>query len=749
MRLTIPTKLAASFGVVIVLSAVSAITAVSGLSEVKASLNDLVQHSAQRVKIATRLPGEIFFLQSEEKDFLLSSAVADIDRFDKGMLAARDEVRAVIDDYRKVADDHGLAAITNIEATFGQFVAAEDKVRTIGRIHSNSQGADLAQGQLAAAQAAAYESFDPVLARIENKGAASADQLRLADAIRRLELTGAKVDVALRDSLLVSDDASTEAALKPIAGLREEETRLIAAIGGMVAAPEDRAALAEFRTRFAPAQKLIDKVIDLTRQNTEVKALALSTGEVRLQATQLAKMASNLVAEAEKEMRAAEEQANQTYGTIRLILFTAVAVALIAACGAAFYLSRSIGRGLGTAVGLANAVAIGDLNQSAAVSTDDEVKDLVSALNAMNVNLRATAKAADQIATGDLTVQVRRLSDKDTLGISLETMVEKLREVVGETIAATGNVAMGSQQMAAGTEQMSASSETLSQGASEQAAATEEAASSMEQMAANIKQTADNASQTEKIAHQSARDAQVSGEAVNRAVAAMQTIAEKIGIVQEIARQTDLLALNAAVEAARAGEHGRGFAVVASEVRKLAERSQAAANEINTLSNETVKVAQDAGSMLNRLVPDIKRTAELVEEISASCREQDTGANQVNLAIQQLDKVTQQNAAASEQIAASAEEMSATSEELASQAEQLQTITAYFNTGQEAAPKAVPRPAAKPQPQIAHLPPPKAKPATRTEPAFRKAKLKRKADGGGGNGVVIEMDAEDAEFQHY
>jgi methyl-accepting chemotaxis protein len=153
----------------------------------------------------------------------------------------------------------------------------------------------------------------------------------------------------------------------------------------------------------------------------------------------------------------------------------------------------------------------------------------------------------------------------------------------------------------------------------------------------------------------------------------MRTIAEKISIVQEIARQTDLLALNAAVEAARAGEHGKGFAVVASEVRKLAERSQAAAGEISGLSGETVKAATAAGDMLNRLVPDIRKTAELVAEISAACREQDMGASQINEAIQQLDKVTQHNASASE-------EMSATSEELASQAEELQETLAFFQT---------------------------------------------------------------------
>ncbi len=238
--------------------------------------------------------------------------------------------------------------------------------------------------------------------------------------------------------------------------------------------------------------------------------------------------------------------------------------------------------------------------------------------------------------------------------------------MVSESLSASDNVSAGSEELSAGAEQMSA-------GASEQAASAQQASASTEQMAANIKQNADNAAQTQKIAQQSSLDAQASGAAVNRAVQAMQTIAEKIGFVQEIARQTDLLALNAAVEAARAGEHGRGFAVVASEVRKLAERSQTAAAEIGGLSGQTVKAAQEAGAMLEKLVPDIKKTAELVEEISAACREQDVGADQMNQAIQQLDKVIQQNASA-------AEEISSTSEELAAQAEKLQTSIAFFRT---------------------------------------------------------------------
>jgi methyl-accepting chemotaxis protein len=290
-------------------------------------------------------------------------------------------------------------------------------------------------------------------------------------------------------------------------------------------------------------------------------------------------------------------------------------------------------------------------------------------LNTLITAMNEITTAAQEISNGNLTVDIRERSPQDKLMQALRTMVSGLTRTVSEIRTIAGEVSTASQSI-------STASVEVSKGASSQAAAAEEASSSMEEMVSNIKQNADNAQQTDKIANKSARDAQESGKSVLEAVAAMKEIANKISIIEEIARQTNLLALNAAIEAARAGEHGKGFAVVAAEVRKLAERSQKAAGEINQLSSTTLRVSEKSGEMLDKLVPDIQRTAELVQEITAASKEQDTGAEQINKALQQLERVIQQNASASE-------EMASTTEELTGQADQLVSALSFFRTGDE------------------------------------------------------------------
>ncbi|MDT3735837.1 MAG: nitrate- and nitrite sensing domain-containing protein [Denitratisoma sp.] len=286
--------------------------------------------------------------------------------------------------------------------------------------------------------------------------------------------------------------------------------------------------------------------------------------------------------------------------------------------------------------------------------------------------LNEAVSVANRLAEGDLAVRIE-VTSRDETGKLLEAMknmVEKLSQIITEVRSAADNLSSAS-------EEVSATAQSLSQGSSEQAASVEEASASIEQMSASISQNTENAKVTDGMASKAAKEAGEGGEAVGQTVSAMKSIAEKIGIIDDIAYQTNLLALNAAIEAARAGEHGKGFAVVAAEVRKLAERSQVAAQEIGEVAKGSVALAEKAGKLLDEIVPSIRKTSDLVQEITAASEEQSAGVGQINTAMSQLNQTTQQNASASEELAATAEEMS-------SQAEQLQQVMSFFKTGEPA-----------------------------------------------------------------
>ncbi|WP_301151095.1 methyl-accepting chemotaxis protein [Metapseudomonas otitidis] len=275
------------------------------------------------------------------------------------------------------------------------------------------------------------------------------------------------------------------------------------------------------------------------------------------------------------------------------------------------------------------------------------------------------ADVVSRIAAGDLTTTVdTKPGDTSSMLAAIKTMVEKLGQIIGE-------VRSNADSLSSASEEISATAQSMSQGASEQAASVEETSASMEQMSASIAQNTENAKVTDGMAGKAAREANEGGQAVRDTVSAMKTIAEKISIVDDIAYQTNLLALNAAIEAARAGEHGKGFAVVAAEVRKLAERSQVAAQEISEVAKSSVSLAERAGTLLDQMVPSIAKTSDLVQEIAAASEEQTTGVSQINTAMSQLSEITQQSAS-------SAEELAATAEEMSGQAEQLQQLMDFF-----------------------------------------------------------------------
>ncbi len=314
------------------------------------------------------------------------------------------------------------------------------------------------------------------------------------------------------------------------------------------------------------------------------------------------------------------------------------------------------------------------------------------------------ARIAHAISEGNLALDIQvRPGDNISILSAMQSMSATLASTISE-------VRMATEQITTASEQVSATAQSISQGASEQAASVEETSSSVEQMSASIVQNSENARVTDGMASKAAGEAGEGGEAVKQMVVAMKRIAERIGIVDDIAYQTNLLALNAAIEAARAGEQGKGFAVVAAEVRKLAERSQVAAQEIGQLAGGSVDLASRAGHLLDAMVPNIRKTSELVQEIAAASQEQSAGVQQIGTAMDQLNQTTQQNASASEQLAATAEEMSG-------QAEQLRRLLEFFQLAAATSPRARPR-SAYSQSAQAH-PRPAGAPGTHRQPGLR------------------------------
>ncbi|UHC19294.1 methyl-accepting chemotaxis protein [Methylobacterium currus] len=748
MRFTIKAKLAGGFASVLVLAGVAGGVGYQKLTAADEAMKFVVGRAEVQTHVLDAKANALRGI-SNTRAAVISADDAQMVHFSKRVAEnATDTLAAMARAKTYINSEEGRRLFEDLSAKYDTVRAVGAKVLELTRLNSNARTWSEITTTGRPATAALRADLEAIIkGRSGEPGddefvrAAAGFQARLERAWGQMQsATGATSVEALEQRVTAAKQVREE-----ISRAMDELLRVGAARNIPVEA---------IRQKFNAWAASFQKALATAESGSSIKAAALASGEYSTASTTATGAFDALVEFQNKRMADAVARAKAESSEGQTLLLAVIAGALLLGLAIATWLAVTISRGLSRAVTLADAVALGDLSQTVTVTSRDEIGDLVTAMNRMTSNLRATAGLADAIAGGDLTVEAKPLSEKDAMGLALQTMLTRLRAVVADAAAAASNVSAGSQEL-------SASAEQLSQGSTEQAASTEEASASMEEMAANVKQNAENAGQTETIARQSAKDAEASGVAVGRAVEAMQTIAQKITIVQEIARQTDLLALNAAVEAARAGEHGRGFAVVASEVRKLAERSQTAAAEIGTLSIDTVKAAQAAGDMLGRLVPDIKRTAALVEEISAACREQDVGSGQINQAIQQLDKVTQQNASASEQV-------SATSEELAAQAETLQATIAYFRIeGDEAsaarsqgidgavsqlratasrmaAPSAVAKsPAQAPAKGLAA-----GRPAPKVTPKSAAAKaVAAKSAGGGGFALDMrEGDARDADF---
>lgn len=655
-NMTIRKKLIMAFSVLMALMVVIFSISFSRFRQMNARMSEITNVTAHKVLLIGQIKHDITAISRDQKNMI--ATVSDEKMVEIGRVIDK-EIKSINENMTKLeglSDGETLTLVKSLKDILEEYFIVHQNIQRIATQNTEIKAEEIADNEARIAFQRSMITLNQLGSQVVSK--------EIVRNILELKQAVSEINTIERDMIIAKTDDDLN---KHIAQAVEAEKIIedATSVLNKQLSGESKSLFDRFESQYASYYAFHLQVRGLAKTNSGAKAEEISIVQGEVIDDQADEVISKLYDIINAQLSKDQTDTDEMYDSVVLTMVIVILIAIVTGVVIATWLLRDVTSSLASATNAIKRVAAGDFSADVKNDKKDEIGLMLVELQFMIEKLRSSVDVAKLVSKGDLTMDFSTMKNKGgDLDQALEEMVNNLREIATTIYNGAENVSGASQQVASASQQMS-------QGAQEQASASEEVSSSMEQMVANIQQNTDNSRETEKIANKAAKDIQVSSDAVSITVEAIKTIVERIAIIEEIASKTDLLALNAAVEAARAGEHGKGFAVVAAEVRKLAERSQKAAAEITEISSKTVRSAEESKQLLVDTLPDIKKTAELVQEIAAASVEQNTGADQVNGAIQQLSQVTQGNASAAEQ-------MSSNAEELNSQAEELKAAVSYF-----------------------------------------------------------------------